>query len=350
MLTFQEKLKKYLDEELKRVEHMKNGDLVLSVPPSHLYIEPTNSCNHRCIMCVPTDKKGKFGKMSLGMWKKIVDNMAENNIITPTTLIGRGEPLLHKDIVEIVDYGSKHDIPCYIITNGSLLTEERTRKLLDAGVKKIQVSMHAHSPESHAKITRSVSGQGYQEIKQNVINMVEIVKVGRYNCHTAIMSCIMKENKHEIEEFKKFWTPIVDRCFTTELYGMQGDSGKSEEAREAAQAYMAGQEHPGCTNPFFFLSIRWHGGINPCGYDWGEDMEVGNVNDPGYDMMKVFNNDMMQKLRHSMLSKDFSFCKEHDYVCETCDWPFDPDAFRGIDSHINNLPDVFSRNFSGALR
>ena len=79
-------------------------------------------------------------------------------------------------------------------------------------------------------------------------------------------------------------------------------------------------------------------------------MIVGNVNDPDYDMMKVFNNDMMQNLRKCMISGDFSFCREHDYPCETCEWPFDPDAFRGLDSHIEYFADVFSRNFAGALR
>ncbi|MBF0298292.1 MAG: radical SAM protein [Oligoflexia bacterium] len=346
-MTFQQKLKKYLSEEMIRLNAIKERDTILSVPPCHFYVEPTNVCNHDCIMCVPKEQRGQPGFMDISMWKKIVDNMASHEIMSPVTLIGRGEPLLHKDIVSIVDYGSRHNIPCYIITNGSLLDEKMTKSLLDAGVKKIQVSIHAHSSKSHEFITKK---KNYEEIKKNVLRMTEIIKENGYRCHTSVMSCICEANKHEINDFIGYWNSKVDRCFVTELYSMQGDSSLAKESMTAAQKYMKNKKHPGCTVPFFFLSIRWHGSINPCGYDWGEDMVVGNANDVDFDIMKVFNNESMQNLRKCMFTSDFSFCKKYNYPCETCEWPFDPDAFRGLDDHVNNFPELFSRNFSGALK
>jgi organic radical activating enzyme len=347
-MKFQAKLKKYLQEELARIDDIKNRRLVVSSPPSHLYIEPTNICNHDCVMCVPKPKRGKPGYMKLELWQKIVDNMAANGFMPPTTMIGRGEPLLHKDIAKMVAYGSKRDIPCYIITNGAMLTEDMARSLLDAGVKKIQISLHALTKDVHAQVTRRKT---YDQVIANVKKLIEIKEKEHYTgCHVAVMSCTCELNKHEVEEFKKYWTPLVDRCFVTELYSMQGDSGLAGEATSSAGRFMQGVKHPGCVNPYYFLIIRYHGGINACGYDWQETMTVGNAADPDYDLMKVFNGEMMQEMRKSMVTGDFSFCKKHDYPCETCEWAFDPDAFRGLDSYADNLPDVFSRIYAGALR
>ena len=175
-------------------------------------------------------------------------------------------------------------------------------------------------------------------------------KHGYTGTHVAIMSCTCEANKHEVKAFEEYWTPLVDRCFVTELYSMQNDSGLADEAKDAAHHYMDGRKHPGCVNPYYFLIIRWHGGINACGYDWQETMTVGNANDSDYDMMGVFNNEMMQAMRKCQVTGDFSFCKKHDYPCETCEWPFDPNAFRGLDSYADNLADVFSRIYAGALR
>ena len=72
-MKFQAKLKKYLAEEMKRIEAIRSRSLVVEAPPSHLYIEPTNICNHNCVMCVPKPKRGKPGYMQLALWKKIVD-------------------------------------------------------------------------------------------------------------------------------------------------------------------------------------------------------------------------------------------------------------------------------------
>lgn len=347
-MKFQAKLRKYLKEELTRIEDIRQRSLTVSSPPSHLYIEPTNICNHDCIMCVPKSKRGKPGYMKLELWQKIVDNMADHGFMPPTTMIGRGEPLLHKNIVDMVAYGSKKDIPCYIITNGSLLTEDKARGLLDAGVKKIQISLHAFSGPVHREVTRRKT---YEQVIANVNKLIELKEKEHYTgCHVAVMSCTCEANKHEVAAFKEYWTPRVDRCFVTELYSMQGDSGLAGEASGAAARYMAGVKHPGCVNPYYFLIIRYHGGINACGYDWQETMTVGNATDPDYDMMTVFNGPMMQELRRSMATGDFSFCRKYDYPCETCEWAFDPNAYRSLDSYADNLPEVFSRIYAGALR
>lgn len=347
-MKFQARLKKYLQEEFARIEAIKNRQLLVSSPPSHLYIEPTNICNHDCIMCVPRKKRGRPGYMKFELWQKIVDNLAAHGFMPPTTMIGRGEPLLHKDIGKMVSYGSKNHIPCYIITNGARLTEDKARELLDAGVKKIQISLHAFTSDVHRKVT---GRNNYETVIKNVHKLLEIKEREHYTgCHVSVMSCTCEANKHEIEDFKRYWTPLVDRCFVTQLYSIQGDSGLANEATSSASKNIQNSSHPGCVNPYYFLIIRYHGGINACGFDSRETMTVGNAAAPDYDIMSVFNGEMMQEMRKSMITGDFSFCNKHDYPCQTCELAFDPNAFRGLDSYTGNMPEVFSRNFSGALR
>ena len=137
-MSIHDKLERYLGEELRRKLDLENKSDIVSSPPSQFYVEPTNICNHDCIMCAPKSQRGKPGYMKMETWRRIVDNLYINGYMPPTTMIGRGEPLLHKNIATMVDYGSRHDIPCFIITNGSLLDESMIKALLEIQDDKLE--------------------------------------------------------------------------------------------------------------------------------------------------------------------------------------------------------------------
>ena len=68
-----------------------------------------------------------------------------------------GEPLLHKDILEIIRLVSKKGFKCAITTNGSLL-DKRGNDLIDSGVYKVNISLHSCegiSEEEHLAYLRS---------------------------------------------------------------------------------------------------------------------------------------------------------------------------------------------------
>lgn len=78
---------------------------------------------------------------------RALERLAEAKVFT--VALGGGEPLLRTDIFDIVAYGSQLGLNVCMATNGSLLTEENVRRLEQAGLYALQVSLDGASSASH---------------------------------------------------------------------------------------------------------------------------------------------------------------------------------------------------------
>jgi hypothetical protein len=347
---FQALMEETLKEEMVRRDAMLNRQAICPVPPNHIYVEPTNKCFLKCAMCTEKALRGQEGYMSFDLWKKILDSLAKYGVKSPINLIGRGEPLVNKHLPEFVEYATSKGMSCAIISNGVMLDEEYARALLKAGIRKIQFSLHAHSPETYQAIT---GVDAYDRVKENLLGLVELNKEYGGGCYINVMSVESSINHHESKAFVEYWAPKVDRAFVTPLYSIQGDSKMAKESVLSIKGKVnknSTTSHPGCAFPWFFLSYRLDGTINPCPYDFKTYFNAGNAADEDYDLMKVWNGELMQKLRTDHLQKEYSFCKSVGYPCETCEIPIAPDSYKGIDSYTDNFHIVFSREFAAILK
>lgn len=118
----------------------------VSTFPLHLDIETTALCNLRCPMCanryVTDEKFRKYGNMDFDLFKKIIDECAENHIFS-IRLSWRGEVFTNKRFIEYVRYAKvQRKIPqVSFLTNGVKLKEDVARELIDIGVDYISVSI-----------------------------------------------------------------------------------------------------------------------------------------------------------------------------------------------------------------
>ena len=94
---------------------IENGKII----PIHLQLIPTNRCNQTCSFCSCSDRR-KDLELSLDKMKGII-NTASQLGTKAITITGGGEPLMHKDLNEIIKYASELDIECGLTTNGYLL-------------------------------------------------------------------------------------------------------------------------------------------------------------------------------------------------------------------------------------
>jgi len=151
------------------VETKSNG-LFLHRPISQLarvYIEPTNQCNLNCRTCIRNVWNEPAGLMTIQTFERIIFGINE---ISPTPSVffgGYGEPLHHPDIIEMVTRASATGARVELITNGILLTEEISRRLINAGLNMLWVSLDGAKPESYADIRIS---QNFEKIIQNIVN------------------------------------------------------------------------------------------------------------------------------------------------------------------------------------
>lgn len=120
---------------------------------NYLRISLTENCNLRCIYCLPENYSYEHKDvLSAEDVLKIAESGAELGI-TKIRLTG-GEPLLRKDITQIIEGIYKKGIKeIYLTTNGTLLSE-KAENLKKAGLTGINVSLDSLDEKTFAEITR----------------------------------------------------------------------------------------------------------------------------------------------------------------------------------------------------
>lgn len=167
--------------------------------PPCLFIEVTNRCNLTCPTCpLGTDLAYQgYDKADISFenFKKIIDQIPS---LVYVTLQGIGEPLLNKDIVKMIKYCSEKGISTYINTNGTILTENKSRELIEAALSNLSISINSFDQKVFSE-TRS--GASITKITDNIKKFIEIKR--NLNIKKPIISfraILMKETEPHMED------------------------------------------------------------------------------------------------------------------------------------------------------
>src|SRR6202789_2133961 len=99
-------------------------------PPVCLYLEVTNRCNLLCETCPRTfEELEKPADMSMALFTRIVDQVPN---LQRAVLHGVGEPMLVRELPDMIRYLKARGVYVLFNTNGTLLREKRFRELIDA--------------------------------------------------------------------------------------------------------------------------------------------------------------------------------------------------------------------------
>jgi len=175
-----------------------------STAPPLLIINLTFRCNYSCIMCqknAPGDNPYKNPKSI--EFDTLARMLKENARYLSLVRLHGGEPLFYEEIDRLIDLLNELEIPYSIISNGYLLTEEISRKLVGNCVS-VSLSIDAVDPDIYSKMRRggdigtvTANLQALNTIKREKrsktpilnlstcsfgFNMAELPKIVRY-CH-----------------------------------------------------------------------------------------------------------------------------------------------------------------------
>jgi len=101
----------------------------------------TRTCNLHCAHCYASSKDEIYpGELTTGQAKKVLRDLS--NYRVPVVLFSGGEPTIRHDLAELIAYANElGNLNPLISTNGTLLTKEMVRRLGDAGLKRVGISM-----------------------------------------------------------------------------------------------------------------------------------------------------------------------------------------------------------------
>ncbi len=123
-------------------------------------------CNQKCLHCYAAGQPlSDTPELTTAQWKEILAKLRAANV--PQVTFTGGEPTLRADLVELVD--AAQWFVTRLNTNGRLLTPELCRRLYDASLDSVQVTLYSHDPAIHNAL---VGAEGFDDTVTGIKNAV----------------------------------------------------------------------------------------------------------------------------------------------------------------------------------
>ncbi|HJH30005.1 MAG TPA: radical SAM protein [Methanosarcinaceae archaeon] len=117
--------------------------------PETASFEITRECKCNCEHCVVS---GGEGDMDIDSIKRAIDEALDMGAFIVT--FTEGDPLLREEIFELIEYVDKDRAIVNIFTPGTEITPEVAKRLKDAGLHSLLVSIYSTDPKKHDSVRR----------------------------------------------------------------------------------------------------------------------------------------------------------------------------------------------------
>lgn len=246
------------------------------------------ACNLSCKFChfgLDKDKRPficSHKVMDLSLYKKCIDDMSSfNRKINLLRFCPTGEPLMDKNIIEMVEYAAKKQVAenIEILTNGLLLTNTLSRKLVESGITRLRISIYGVNASMYQKICGKKID--FDKLVENIRFFYDLkVKSKRkISLYIKTMNCALADER-EKEQFIEIFKDICDAYAIEQViptvdgidYSQWIDEGKPN---TNTMGFVLPSINV-CPLPFYLFTINPDGMVIPCCKDYKSP--IGNAN------------------------------------------------------------------------
>ncbi len=294
---------------LVRIQH---GPLFVSV-------EPANICQLRCPEC-PVGSKGERLKvkgerlMPRAVWERVLEQI--KTCAHTIQFYFQGEPLLHKDLPQMIAEAHEAGLYTIVSTNAQAMTYEMAEALVGAGLNRIIVSMDGLTEASYSAYR--VGGKLDQ--CKAALRWLRQSKIKHQTSNIIIeLQCLrLRTNEHEWTEFKKQYKALgADRLVfkTAQLYDYENGHPLMP-TNPRYSRYMKGKDGhyhrkplgKGCLRVWTGCVITTTGEVLPCCYDKAHTHAFGNIMEQP--LQALFCNDKANAFRRAAMNQQPQICQE----------------------------------------
>lgn len=122
-----------------------------------MIVKPTLRCTANCLGCISRRELHRSAlkehRLSLAQWQRILADGVSLGV--KHLEISGGEPTLYEHLFDLIREAKRHGLWVKMNTNGSMITPEYARELLDAGLDMACLSIYSHDPQVHDGFRRS---------------------------------------------------------------------------------------------------------------------------------------------------------------------------------------------------
>jgi radical SAM protein with 4Fe4S-binding SPASM domain len=152
-----------------------------------VFWEVTKGCNLRCIHCraTATELSSPFD-LPTRTALNIIDQIAER--ANPILVLSGGEPLYRSDIFQLARHATEKGLRAALATNGTLVTKDAARRIVDSGVRRVSVSLDGADAATHDAF-RGIPGAfdaavcGLRNLKALGMSTQINMTIARHNAH-----------------------------------------------------------------------------------------------------------------------------------------------------------------------
>lgn len=291
--------------------------------PYRINIEITNICNARCVFCPSVYSKRHRGKMSMKLFKKIIDEALTYDELKRIAFHIAGEPLVHPRLEEMIKMckDRRGDIITHLSTNASLLTRDKAVALLEAGIDYVSVSISGGNKELYEEIT----GLKWEKVNENIINFLRVLSERETKPEVEIIIITTPRMKDE-------WITKVENTINglslsndvkvrrkaLESMGGQIDAENIEvkgkvlpTKLDVLRAWLKGDMS--CRQIYDWLNIHHDGNVPGCCYDMDGNLSFGNVKQES--LYEIWHGEKINSLREAFRQTNFKGLPE---MCQQC--------------------------------
>lgn len=268
-----------------------------------IYIEITNMCNLKCEFCIPCKREARM--MSVSEFEEVIKKVYKYTKVV--TLHVKGEPLLHKNLEDILNIIDKYNLQVNITTNGTLIREKLDILKRSKCIKQINFSLHSFNQNDHmsslylknifecvselSNVTISYRLWNLEDIRNNDVNDYIISELESYYNLSNLKEKLKLKNAFEINE----------NIYINQDTEFTWPSLESKEIIESGKCWALRKQ----------IAILVDGTVVPCCLDNNGDIPLGNIFES--DLDSILNSEKALYIK-SNFGNGKIVCK----LCKTC--------------------------------
>lgn len=288
--------------------------------PVMVSFEPTTSCNLRCPEC-PSGLRSfsrPTGMLEKELYEKTIDQIADQSIYL--YFYFQGEPYLHKEFTDLVDYAHSKGLYTVTSTNAHFLNDANAKKTIESGLDRIIISIDGTSQETYenyrvgGKLEKVIAGT------KKLLEWKE--KLNSKTPHTIFQFLVVKPNEHQIDEVYQLAEELgVDevKLKTAQVYDYENGNDLIPTIEKYAR-YKKNSDGTwsiknklvsSCWKLWHACVITWDGVVVPCCFDKDAEYPMGDLKNTSF--RDLWQGELYQEFRSKIISG-----RDKIDICSNC--------------------------------
>lgn len=287
--------------------------------PTFISVEPANYCQLHCPECPVGMREGGSRKvLALNNFRRILEQVKP--YIHTMQFYFQGEPLLNKDLPEMIHLAHEAGIYTIVSTNAQAITPLLAKRLMFAGLSRIIVSIDGLSEESYGAYR---VGGSLHKAMEGLITLRQVKEATNSRTHIELQMLRLRTNENEwalvSKRYKKMGADSLT-LKTAQFYNFEHGNPLMP-SNEKDSRYAKGKDglyhlkrkaHRSCHRIWTGCVVTVSGEVLPCCYDKAGQYSFGNIFTTS--LSDIYHNEKANRFRRSVVQKRSKLT-----ICSNCE-------------------------------